>query len=269
MFDLLRFGVAKLPAANDNKTWYSSSSTGWMKLQLAKSILARTICTKNINEGKMRLSFILILKANYLLSHSRIIHSHNYIKNCLHLTETVSLQKDNQNVWNRCRFRILLAPKKENKALPLKNRVQSWFNFLRSLFCFPLWLWNQSALICETCQNIWNITKTDKNTFLEFICCLEFLLMLLKGFRQKRTGVCDVLTGANFDLQSPTKGHKNQKTKFLSLKGSGFRTLGGTYPLFSIPHIPWIWAYKDIKWIKANLNFPVQVGFYILRKFLL
>ena len=107
--------------------------------------------------------------------------------------------------------------KKENKALPLKNREQSWFVLLRSLFCFSLGLWNQSALICETWQNIWNITKIDKNTFLEFICCLEFSLMLLKGFKQKRIRVCAVLKGGKLDLQSPTKGHKNQKNKFLSL----------------------------------------------------
>ena len=41
--------------------------------------------------------------------------------------------------------------------------------------------------------------------------------MLLKEFRQKRIRVCAVLKGGNIDLQSLTKGHKNQKNKFLSL----------------------------------------------------
>ena len=85
MFNLSGFGLAKLPAANENKTWYSSSPTGWIKSQLTLSILTRTIWTKNINEGKKRHS------ANYLLSQSRTIHSHNCIKNCSYLIETVSL----------------------------------------------------------------------------------------------------------------------------------------------------------------------------------
>ena len=41
--------------------------------------------------------------------------------------------------------------------------------------------------------------------------------MLLKGVRQKRMLACAVLKGGNFDLLSPTKGHKNQQKDFITL----------------------------------------------------
>ena len=64
--------------------------------------------------------------------------------------------------------------------------------------------------------------------------------MLLKGFRQKRIRVCAIIKGANFDLQSTIKGHKNNNNKksFCPSKGQDFEPWAAHTDYFLTPVLP-------------------------------